>query len=245
MLTGSDVELRVAQIQQTNYGIYAVLLAYKSARVDMSYLDEIFGPMNWSRSHSVIDGRLFCTVSIWDEDKQQWVSKQDVGVPSNTEATKGEASDAFKRACFCWGIGRELYSAPDIRIKLNENEVAMGNNGKPKTYAKFYVADDMTFDKEQNCFTKFTVLDKDGNIRYSVNKIASAKSYSNAETENRDNGAMTDGRANTSSCSDANQQVSAICCQCYANIRSQKVLDYALKRFGKAICYDCQKKIPV
>ena len=168
LLTASDVDLRVAQLIQTKNGTYANLLVYKNARVDMKILDEVFGPMNWARSHSVIDGRLFCTVSVWDEAKGQWVSKQDVGVPSNAEATKGEASDAFKRACFNLGIGRELYSAPDIRIKLNDDEVLVGNNGKPKTYAKFYVADDMQYDKEQNRFTRFTVLDKDGRERLSL-----------------------------------------------------------------------------
>ena len=135
LLTASDVELRIAQIYQTNQGTFAVLLVYKNARVDMRILDEVFGSMNWTRNHSTIDGRLFCTVSVWDEDKKEWVSKQDVGVPSNTEATatKGEASDAFKRACFNWGIGRELYSAPDILIKLNEEEFYLDKNGKPKS----------------------------------------------------------------------------------------------------------------
>jgi hypothetical protein len=61
-------------------------------------------------------------VSIWCDDKKEWVSKEDTGTESNTEAAKGLASDSFKRACFNWGIGRELYDYPVIQIKLNQNE---------------------------------------------------------------------------------------------------------------------------
>ena len=62
----------------------------------------VFGPMNWKRTHDVVNGNLFCTLSIWDNDKKEWVSKQDVGTESNTEKEKGQASDAFKRAGFNW-----------------------------------------------------------------------------------------------------------------------------------------------
>ncbi|NOW12590.1 hypothetical protein B0H35_000004 [Clostridium acetobutylicum] len=49
-----------------------------------------------------------------------WISKQDVGTESNTEKEKGQASDSFKRACFNFGIGRELYTSPFIWIGLNQ-----------------------------------------------------------------------------------------------------------------------------
>ena len=228
LLTASDVELRIAQLQKTNQGIFAVLLAYKNSRVDMRILDECFGTMNWKREHTVIDGRLFCTVSVYDEKKQEWISKQDVGVPSNTEHTKGEASDAFKRACFNWKIGRELYSAPDIRFKLNDDEFFMDNNGKPKSYAKFYVGADMTYDKAQNKFTKFVVLDKDGKERFS---IASKNRNYEPNVDTHKPHEMHEPPFGT------------ICCQCNTPIKSQKVLDYALNKFGKPICYECQKRM--
>ena len=69
LLTPNDVELRVGSIQQTSYGVYANLLVYKDARCDMRILDQTFGMMNWKREHSVINGSLFCTVSIWDSEK--------------------------------------------------------------------------------------------------------------------------------------------------------------------------------
>ena len=110
LLTKEDIECRIQSVNDKG----AVLLLYKTARADMRILDEVFGAMNWQRHHEVVNGNLFCTISIYDADKGQWVSKQDCGVPSNTQGEKGEASDAFKRAGFSWGIGRELYDSPFI-----------------------------------------------------------------------------------------------------------------------------------
>ena len=73
----------------------ASYLLYKDARVDMTMLDEVVGPLNWQRTHEFKDGKLYCNVGIYDEDKEQWVWKEDVGVESNTEAEKGQASDAL------------------------------------------------------------------------------------------------------------------------------------------------------
>lgn len=79
--------------------------------------------MNWKREHS--NDNKTCKVSIWNDLIKEWVCKEDVGVESKTESEKGLASDSFKRACFNWGIGRELYDYPVISIKLNENEWKM------------------------------------------------------------------------------------------------------------------------
>ena len=139
LLSATDVELRVAQIIQGKSGTFAILLVYKNARVDMRILDEVFGAMNWQRKHDVINDSLYCTVSIYDEEKKEWISKQDVGVPSNSEATKGEASDAFKRACFNWGIGRELYTAPMIWIKPEECTALKQNGDRWQCFDRFDV----------------------------------------------------------------------------------------------------------
>ena len=110
------------RVQSINKGGYATILAYKDARYDMNVLDAVVGPENWSKSYEVKDGRLYCTVSVYNPTTNQWVSKQDVGTESNTEAEKGQASDAFKRACFNWGVGRELYDFPLIQVKLEQGE---------------------------------------------------------------------------------------------------------------------------
>ena len=116
MLNADEIECRVGTT--TDKGVS--LLLYKDARVDMRLLDEVVGCMNWKREHAVVNNNLYCTVSIYNEDTKEWVSKQDVGVESNTEKEKGQASDAFKRACFNWGIGRELYTSPFVWINTTD-----------------------------------------------------------------------------------------------------------------------------
>ncbi len=96
------------------------MLLYKDARCDQNVLDEAVGPYNWQRSHNRDNAN--CIVSIWDEKKGQWISKEDTGTESRTEAEKGLASDSFKRACFNWGIGRELYTAPAIWVPYDPNK---------------------------------------------------------------------------------------------------------------------------
>lgn len=90
------------------------ILAYKNARVDMRRLDEVVSPGGWQREHKCVDGHWFCRVGI--RIGGEWVWKEDAGAESTYAAEKGAASDSFKRACFNWGIGRELYEYPDIEI---------------------------------------------------------------------------------------------------------------------------------
>lgn len=174
LLTANDVECRIKKI--TNEG--AVLLLYKTARVDMRILDEVYGVMNWQRRHEVINGNLFCTISVWDSEKSQWVSKQDVGTESNAEAEKGQASDAFKRAGFAWGIGRELYDAPFIWI-----------SGKVSKYDRFHVTD-IQYDREKQAFTRLTIFDDKGKERYRLNgtKTDRQKAKEPTEEERRQKG---------------------------------------------------------
>lgn len=243
LLSAQDVELRVNQLQQSQYGTYVTLLCYKDARCDMKMLDLVFGPMNWKREHQLIGDNLYCTVSVFDEYKGEWISKQDVGVESNTEATKGQASDAFKRACFNIGIGRELYNAPDIRFKLNDNEVFNGSNGKPKTYAKFHVGN-MVYDKDRGIFTEFTVLDEAGNVRYNISSGRKSSNTNGTNVEHRvpNSHATTKPDPQPSSSPTPTADDTIRCCECNSIIKSQKVLSFALKRFGRKLCYNCQMK---
>ena len=110
-LRADEIECRIGSVRDNG----VALLLYKDARCDMNILDETVGALNWERAHSRENAN--CTVSIYDPIKEEWISKEDTGTESNTEAEKGLASDSFKRACFNWGIGRELYTAPRIFIK--------------------------------------------------------------------------------------------------------------------------------
>lgn len=124
-LRADEIEVRPKTIKENGFSV----LLYKNSRADMNILDECFGPENWQRKHTVINNNLFCSVSIWDEEKKMWIVKQDVGVPSNAEPEKGEASDAFKRACTNIGIGRELYTAPKF-MWINAKKGEVTTNGK-------------------------------------------------------------------------------------------------------------------
>lgn len=123
LLHADEIECRVATINEKGLS----LLLFKDARVDQKILDETFTPFGWRRTHQSIDGNLYCTVEVWDDDKQQWIAKQDVGTMSYSEKEKGQASDSFKRACVNWGLGRELYTAPFIWIPAARVEIQKRN----------------------------------------------------------------------------------------------------------------------
>ena len=166
-LRADEIECRVQSVRKSTNGVSAILLLYKDARVDMRIFDEVFGPFGWQREHHLINGNLFCTISVKNPETGEWVSKQDVGVESNTEKEKGQASDAFKRAGFNWGIGRELYTAPTIRVKLNENEYEM-QDGKLriKPWVTFHVAE-ISYN-ENRVIDKVLIVDNNGNKRWPV-----------------------------------------------------------------------------
>ena len=128
-LSVGEIDFRV---QSINKGKYATILAYKDARVDINRLNSVCTPLGWKREH--VNNNHNCIVSLWDADNKQWVSKEDTGTESNTEAAKGLASDSFKRACFNWGIGIELYDYPVISVRLFDNEVNMSGQRPKQTW---------------------------------------------------------------------------------------------------------------
>lgn len=137
-LTADDVEVRISTVKKNG----VQLLLYKDARVDQNVLDESVGVENWQKKYEMIGGNLFCSVGILVDRGagiKEWIWKQDVGVESYTEKEKGQASDAFKRACFCLGIGRELYTAPFIWISADKVEIKDAGKDTYKCYERFAV----------------------------------------------------------------------------------------------------------
>lgn len=175
-LEAEEIDCRVSQIASN----WLTLLLYKDARVDQNILDETVGAMNWQKKY--LRDNANCIVEIWDEDKKQWVEKEDTGTESFSEAEKGLASDSFKRACFNWGIGRELYTSPSIFIfpkkemgkktkKFDENgeliyepEFFQKDNGKYDTKTRFKV-DLIKYDGKKN-ITDLVIKDNKGNTRF-------------------------------------------------------------------------------
>lgn len=112
-LKESEIECMVSRVLPN--GVSALL--YKTARTDIAILDETFGKMNWQCDYKEIKGNMYCSISVYDEEKSQWITKWDCGIESSFgDKQKGEASDAFKRAGFKWGIGIELYTSPFVWI---------------------------------------------------------------------------------------------------------------------------------
>lgn len=135
-LKAEEIEVRVATARQNGVS----LLLYKDSRVDQRILDETVGLQNWQKRFYECKGTLFCSVGLWvGPDTDGWVWKDDAGEPSNMSAQKGEASDAFKRACFNWGIGRELYTAPFIWVASDKCNIRM-DGSKAKCFDRFSVA---------------------------------------------------------------------------------------------------------
>lgn len=168
-LKAAEIDCRISTVSQKGIS----LLLYKDARVDQNILDETVGPMNWQRSHSRDNAN--CTVSLWDDEKQQWISKEDTGTESNTEKEKGLASDSFKRACFNWGIGRELYTAPFIWIAVGDckvvDSVRTDKYGKPvfTCYDKFKVSR-IGYDTDRNIID-LVIVDKKGKAVFSISRV--------------------------------------------------------------------------
>lgn len=135
LLRADEIDVRVSMVNKYGVG----LLLYKDARCDQNILDETVGAMNWQRHHSRDNAN--CIVSIWDDEKKQWIEKEDTGTESYTEKEKGLASDSFKRACFNWGIGRELYTAPDMWVKPNYLKKFEGSGDRYTCKDRFRVLD--------------------------------------------------------------------------------------------------------
>lgn len=163
LLRADEIECRIGTVSEKGLS----LLLYKDARADMRILDETFGPMNWQRKHEVIGGSLYCTVSVWDDVKKQWISKMDVGTEKCTEKEKTQSSDSFKRANVNLGIGRELYTAPFIWISAEKVRIEKKPDGKFYTQDKFTVRD-ISYNEENRVITGLVIVNRDGNRVYEL-----------------------------------------------------------------------------
>ena len=180
LLRHDEIECRVGTISEKGLS----LLLYKDARADMRILDETFGCLNWQRSHQMIGSSLYCTVSVWDNDKQQWISKLDVGTESYTEKEKGQASDSFKRACVSLGIGRELYTAPFIWVSANKVNIQKKGE-KVFTYDKFRLTD-ITYNESRE-IVGLVIVNQDSKVVYSSQERYDSKPISKSVSQKIEN----------------------------------------------------------
>lgn len=96
----------------------ATVVAYIDSRSASDILNE-YAVYGWSDEYYEVGGNTYCKVGIVMPDGSiLW--KSDCGVESNQDKEKGQASDAFKRACVKWGIGRFLYNLGMEYVTANE-----------------------------------------------------------------------------------------------------------------------------
>lgn len=236
-LRPDEIECRVGSVKppDANGPGGVSLLLYKDARCDMNILDETVGPDNWQRHHSRDNAN--CTVSIFSEQRGEWIEKEDTGTESNTEAQKGLASDSFKRACFNWGIGRELYTAPFIWVGGDDCRI-----------------------KERRCLDSFTVrkieYDEAGTIigliisndksRKFVYTFGTCKEpYAPQKTQERPQEAAQTAQAAPDGnfyCIDCGGQIGPVTSPEGITYGPAKVLNRALKKYHCQLCWNCQMK---
>lgn len=236
LLRADEIDCRVSQINEKGLS----LLLYKDARCDMNILDETVGPFRWQRMHSRDNAN--CTVSIFDPDAGIWVSKEDTGTESNTEAQKGLASDSFKRACFNWGIGRELYTAPFIWIPAERCTLKEGRNGKLACYDSFEVERIVYGDSQEitglsiiNAKTRSRVFSWQKGSQVVVPDEQPKVAQKPSQAAQKPNDEVLATRAAYGAA------FTPTCAACGAVI-DDRVHDYSVKRFGKPLCRDCQKR---
>ena len=215
-LRADEVECRVAKISLGKDGQPRglTLLLYKNARCDMNMLDETVGPMNWERSHSRENAN--CTISIWDAEKEQWICKEDTGTESNTEAEKGLASDSFKRAGFCWGIGRELYTAPLIWVDAHN-------------------ADIKSVGQKFACYDRFSVKSME---------VANGKITQLTIVNDSKKGIEVfgfGGKASTVKCADCGKAITPVKKRDGTMWAADEMAGYSKGMFGRPLCGDCMK----
>ena len=230
LLRADEIDCRIGVIKENGLS----LLLYKDARCDMNILDETFGPFGWQRHHSRDNAN--CIVSIFDIKSGEWVEKEDTGTESNTEAEKGLASDSFKRACFNWGIGRELYTAPFIWIPSDKCEITVRTfNGKEKLI----------------CNDKFEVVDIGYSETGTINKLVIANISKGVDVYNFSKErmpAIAKGKQPVTApdgyyyCEDCGSVIKNILQRDGSAIHSEDIAKRTLKEYGKQLCYTCAKK---
>lgn len=148
----------------TKYKGSATLLIFKDARVDMKVLDETCGRFGWQKDYKEIDGKVYCGVGILNTETNQYIWKWDTGTEGNFEAEKSEASDAFKRACFAWGLGRSLYNTPRVRIKCPDTYY----QGDRLTMS--FTVKSIAWDEQTDECVDLVIVDRNGHIVYDLQR---------------------------------------------------------------------------
>ena len=117
----SEIEWRVGST--TKDKTKGLALAYVTNRAIQNRLDDVFGCFGWRNEFKEWKSTSqICGISVWHEERSQWITKWDGSDDSATEAVKGGLSDSMKRCGYQWGIGRYLYNLPQTWVALKSGK---------------------------------------------------------------------------------------------------------------------------
>lgn len=115
--SSKEIDWKIQVITQDKMRGMAVV--YMNARAVQNRLDEVVGAFNWKNVYSLWhDNSQICGISIFNTDRNEWVTKFDGAENSDIEPIKGGLSDSFKRAAAVWGIGRYMYEIDGIWVEI-------------------------------------------------------------------------------------------------------------------------------
>ncbi len=116
-----EIEWRVGATNKDK--TMGLALPYITNRAIQNRLDDVFGCIGWKNEFKEWkDNSQLCGISIWDDDKEQWITKWDGAEDTYMESVKGGLSDSMKRAAYQWGIGRYLYKFESVWVPLRDGK---------------------------------------------------------------------------------------------------------------------------
>ncbi len=229
LLKADEIECRISTVTEKGCS----LLLYKTARTDYALLDEKFGMFGWQNDYEVIDGKMYCCISVYNPNIGEWVKKWNCGTESFTEAEKGQASDAMKRAGFCWGIGTELYSAPFIWIPAELCNINLNSKNKYVCFDKFIVTE-IAYDENED-ISELKIKNDRGVTVFTHPRTKQQK------TAEKPPVGVPAAAPTVTPPKPQNTQTALFCSECGVEV-TEKVKDYSVNRYGYCLCFDCQKK---
>lgn len=118
-----DLEWRIQVTSQDKSKGLAV--PYVTNRAIQDRLDEVVGSENWRNEYrpwhkgEKKEAQL-CGISIYLEERKEWLTKWDGSEDSDIELVKGGLSDSMKRAAVQFGIGRVLYKMNTVWVQVEQ-----------------------------------------------------------------------------------------------------------------------------
>lgn len=194
LLNKDQIEVRVGQVSAKG----CTLLLYKTSRTDAEILDKVVGQGNWQKRFYTLQGVgvgdsvrsiVVCSVGIYDEDRHEWVWKDDSGTESQVEQDKGVCSDAFKRAAggSCWGIGRELYYTGFIFAKVPTQQKTNGKGYELVDRFQSFEVQEISWNENPLTLKSLVIVDNNGTVVFS--KGGNTKvSQTTQKTQKNENG---------------------------------------------------------